>query len=197
MSGIFQGLVDEVVRTSNEQPRIDEGIGNPETWVNLYADPLFHYALLRTADKAIAEELVQETFVAALSTLSNNRCRGESAGKTWLTGILKHKISDHLRRKYRHQAQSFEEINAGLDDAIKHAKGKKSKVVVHKPETINVQAIRKKTGMSQQRFCATFGISLGTLRHWEQGLRAPRGTARVLLKVVDNNPSAVIKAINE
>ena len=94
-------------------------------------------------------------------------------------------------------SKAFEEINAGLDDAIKHAKDKKSKVVVHKPETINVQAIRKKTGMSQQRFCATFGISLGTLRHWEQGLRVPRGTARVLLKVVDNNPSAVIEAINE
>ncbi len=94
-------------------------------------------------------------------------------------------------------SKAFEEISAGLDDAIRHAKGKKSKVAVHKPETINVQAIRKKTGMSQQRFCATFGISLGTLRHWEQGLRAPRGTARILLKVVDNNPSAVIKAINE
>jgi len=94
-------------------------------------------------------------------------------------------------------SKAFEEISAGLGDAIKHAKGRKSKVVVHKPETIDVQAIRKKTGMSQQRFCATFGISLGTLRHWEQGLRAPRGAARVLLKVVDNNPKAVIKAINE
>ena len=94
-------------------------------------------------------------------------------------------------------SKAFEEINAGLEDAIKHARGSKSKVVVHKPETINVQAIRKKTGMSQQSFCATFGISLGTLRHWEQGLRAPRGTARVLLKTVDNNPKTVINAINE
>ena len=94
-------------------------------------------------------------------------------------------------------SKAFEEISAGLGDAIQHAKGKKSKVVVHKSETINVQAIRKKTGMSQQRFCATFGISLGTLRHWEQGLRVPRGAARVLLKVVDVNPRAVIKAINE
>ena len=91
----------------------------------------------------------------------------------------------------------FEEIKAGLNDAIEHARGAKNKVVVHKPETINVQAIRNKTGMSQQRFCATFGISLGTLRHWEQGLRAPRGAARVLLKIVDNNPKAVIKAVNE
>jgi putative transcriptional regulator len=92
-------------------------------------------------------------------------------------------------------SKAFEEIKSGLIGAIKHAKGKNSKVVIHKPETINVKAIREKTGLSQQRFCATFGISLGTLRHWEQGLRSPRGTARVLLKVVDSNPKAVIRAV--
>ena len=92
-------------------------------------------------------------------------------------------------------SKAFEEINAGLGDAIEHAKSKRSKVVVHKPETINVKAIREKTGMSQQQFCATFGISLGTLRHWEQGLRAPRGAARVLLRVVDNDPNAVIRVM--
>ena len=94
-------------------------------------------------------------------------------------------------------SKAFEEISAGLGDAIKHAKGKKSKVVVHEAETINVRAVRKKTGMSQQSFCATFGISLGTLRHWEQGLRSPRGAARVLLKVVSSNPKAVIRAIGK
>ena len=91
--------------------------------------------------------------------------------------------------------KAFEEISAGLDDAISHAKGSKSKVIVHKPETIDVKAIREKTGLSQQGFCAAFGISLGTLRHWEQGLRIPRGPARVLLKVVDNDPEAVIRVV--
>jgi putative transcriptional regulator len=57
--------------------------------------------------------------------------------------------------------KAFNEIST-VGDAIKHAKGKRSQVVVHKPETIDVKAIRAKTGMSQQRFCATFGISLGT-----------------------------------
>ena len=94
-------------------------------------------------------------------------------------------------------SKAFEEISAGLVDAIKHATGQQSPVVVHKPETINVTTIRAKTGMSQQRFCATFGISLGTLRQWEQGLRSPRGPARVLLKVVDNDPKAVIRAIGQ
>ena len=93
-------------------------------------------------------------------------------------------------------SEAFEEISTGLEEAIKHAKGKRGQAVVHKPETINVKAIRAKTGMSQQRFCATFGISLGTLRHWEQGLRSPRGPARILLKVVDNDPKAVIRAID-
>jgi putative transcriptional regulator len=93
-------------------------------------------------------------------------------------------------------SKAFEEIGTGLEEAIKHAKGKRGQVVVHEPEPINVKAIRAKTGMSQQRFCATFGISLGTLRHWEQGLRAPRGPARILLKVVDNDPKAVIRAID-
>ena len=94
-------------------------------------------------------------------------------------------------------SKAFEEISAGLDEAIMHAKGETGRVVVHEPETIDVKAIRAKTGMSQQRFCATFGISLGTLRHWEQGLRSPRGPARVLLKVVDNDPEAVIRAIDQ
>jgi len=93
--------------------------------------------------------------------------------------------------------KAFTEISEGLQDAANHVKGKKSGVVEHTPEALNVRAIREKTGMSQQRFCATFGISIGTLRHWEQGLRTPRGAARVLLKVVDRNPKAVIAAVKE
>jgi putative transcriptional regulator len=92
---------------------------------------------------------------------------------------------------------AFDEIHAGLLDALDHAKGDKSGVVEHEPKRLDVKAIRRKTGMSQQRFCATFGISLGTLRHWEQGLRTPRGAALVLLKVVDKNPKAVIDAVTE
>jgi putative transcriptional regulator len=93
--------------------------------------------------------------------------------------------------------KAFDEIHAGLLDALEHAKGEKSGVIEHKPKPMDVKAIRKKTGMSQQQFCATFGISLGTLRHWEQGLRTPRGTALVLLRVVDKNPKAVIEAVND
>ena len=90
---------------------------------------------------------------------------------------------------------AFSEISAGLSEAINHAKGEETKVIEHIAEDLNVKAIRETTGMSQQKFCATFGISVGTLRNWEQGLRSPRGTARVLLQVVKHNPTAIIEAI--
>ncbi|ADC72720.1 transcriptional regulator, XRE family [Thioalkalivibrio sp. K90mix] len=93
--------------------------------------------------------------------------------------------------------KAFTDIAEGLADAIDHARGDPSGIVEHRPETLDVKAIREKTGMSQQRFCAAFGISIGTLRHWEQGLRAPRGPARVLLKVVENDPEAVIRAARQ
>ena len=93
--------------------------------------------------------------------------------------------------------RAFEDIKAGLDDAIAHARGDERAGTVHRPREVDVKAIREKTGLSQQGFCAAFGISLGTLRHWEQGLRAPRGPARTLLMVVERDPQAVMRAIRE
>ena len=94
-------------------------------------------------------------------------------------------------------SKAFTEISAGLSDAIKHAKGESSQVIEHQAEASNVKAIRENLGMSQQKFCTTFGISIGTLRHWEQGLRSPRGPARILLKVVQHNPNAIIEAMQD
>jgi putative transcriptional regulator len=94
-------------------------------------------------------------------------------------------------------SKTFRGIKAGLEDAIAHARGDANAATVHRPREIDVKAIRERTGLSQQGFCAAFGISLGTLRHWEQGLRAPRGPARTLLMVVDRDPVAIIRAIHE
>ena len=92
--------------------------------------------------------------------------------------------------------KAFEEIQAGLQEAVLHAQGGKTDTVVHKPERVDVKAIRQKAGMTQQQFCAAFGLSLGTLRHWEQGDRHPRGPARVLRKAVERNPQAVLEAVS-
>lgn len=74
-------------------------LSDPSSWVDLYGDYMFRYALFRLRDRTHAEEVVQETFVAALQ--SKARFEGQSSLKTWLIGILKHKIIDHFRKQRR------------------------------------------------------------------------------------------------
>ena len=90
-------------------------------------------------------------------------------------------------------------IRRGLNEALAYAEGKADANAyrVHVPERIDVKAIRTKLDMTQEEFAGRFGFSVNTLRHWEQGLRSPRGAARVLLQVVEHNPQAVIKAIEQ
>lgn len=65
-------------------------------WVDRYADYLFNYAITRVNDSYIAEELVQETFVAGLKAMKN--FKGEATERTWLISILKRKIIDQYRK---------------------------------------------------------------------------------------------------
>ena len=61
----------------------------------------------------------------------------------------------------------------------------------------NVQRIRKGYNLSQEKFASMLGISVGTLRNWEQGRRAPEGAARVLLQVAAKHPDAVWEVVRE
>lgn len=60
----------------------------------------------------------------------------------------------------------------------------------------DVRGLREKYGLSQSKFAILMGISVGTLRNWEQGRRKPEGSARVLLKVVERHPEAVFEVVN-
>lgn len=55
----------------------------------------------------------------------------------------------------------------------------------------DVKQIRARYDLSQSEFAAMLGISVATLRNWEQGRRAPEGPARVLLQVAAKHPDAV------
>jgi putative transcriptional regulator len=55
----------------------------------------------------------------------------------------------------------------------------------------DIRSLRESHGLSQSKFAALMGISVGTLRNWEQGRRKPEGSARVLLQVVAKHPEAV------
>ena len=77
---------------------------DPSTWVDQHGDVLYRFALVRVADPHVAEDLVQETFVSALQGL--DRFKGGSAVRTWLIGILKHKIIDYFRKSTREISSS-------------------------------------------------------------------------------------------
>ena len=100
----------------NTKPSIsDEQINNPEKWVDLYGDYLYRYALARVRTPDVAEELVQETFLAGLHSRKNFQYR--SSIKTWLTGILKHKIVDYFRKKVKEQ--KIDDIGSNIDEVEK------------------------------------------------------------------------------
>ncbi len=73
----------------------------PHSWLDRHGDALYRYALMRVREPAAAEDLVQETLLAALRT--HSRFAGESSERTWLIAILKNKVIDHFRR-YAHEA---------------------------------------------------------------------------------------------
>ena len=77
---------------------------------------LLRYALLQLRNPAQAEDAVQETLLAALE--GRERFSGRSSLRTWLTGILKHKIIDHLRRSGREQPLVSADDDRSEADAV-------------------------------------------------------------------------------
>ncbi|TBO43586.1 sigma-70 family RNA polymerase sigma factor [Pedobacter kyonggii] len=90
---------------------IDKNAIDPHSWVNKYADYLFSYAVFRINDQEQAQDLVQETFLAALER--QEKFEGRSSEKTWLTAILKNKIVDVYRS--RSSGLSKEIIQADIE----------------------------------------------------------------------------------
>ena len=81
---------------------------------NTHRGYLLRVAVLQLRDSDLAEDIVQDTLVAALQGAEG--FSGRSSLKTWLTGILKHKIVDAIRRKGREPAFSTLEEETQIDD---------------------------------------------------------------------------------
>lgn len=91
---------------------------------------------------------------------------------------------------------TFDRIMDGLGGALAHAAGEAvPDMVVHIPAQLDVGKIREKTALSQPAFARIVGVSVSTLRQWEQKRRKPEGPARVLLALVDRNPLIVIETL--
>src|SRR5437660_463388 len=98
-----------------------------------------------------------------------------------------------LRHQFRGQRICASELIEGIEEirAWKRGEVKLKSTTVELPRAADVPQIRKALGYSQEEFAALMGVSVGTLRNWEQARREPHGPARSLLLVAATNPAAV------
>ena len=91
--------------------------------------------------------------------------------------------------------QDFQDLTKSVRQAgrIRRGSMKPSRVFTFKPA--DIRSIRLKLGKSQAEFALMIGVSVATLKNWEQGRRTPEGPARALLKVSAANPQAVAAAL--
>lgn len=91
---------------------------------------------------------------------------------------------------------AFQELMTSIRQAGKIRRGKMrpARVAIFKPA--DVKSIREKLNASQTEFALMIGVSVATLRNWEQGRRTPDGPALALLRVAARNPRAVAEALH-
>ena len=89
----------------------------------------------------------------------------------------------------------FNELLESIKEGGELIQGKRKANRIFHFDQPDVQSIRKKYGLSQEKFAALLGISVSTLRNWEQGRRKPEGPARVLLKVAAVHPEAILDTV--
>ncbi len=88
------------------------------------------------------------------------------------------------------------ELIASLQEAVAIVRGEMEPARVHLPPgSVDVRAIRERTGLSRPGFAERFGLAVAAVRDWEQGLRRPDPAARTLLLVIARSPEAVAEAV--
>lgn len=178
----------------------------PDHWLEQYGDELFGLAVARVRDPATAEDLVQETFLAALR--SSRSFAGRSTERAWLFGILHNKLSDYFRQRGRElafrgqdsplpeEASAFSDSGLGKDGwakllAPKHWEKPDESLVKKEfwsvlrrclsrmPEqTAQVFLLREIDGISSEEICKSLDVSANNL--WVMLHRARLGLRRCL-----------------
>ena len=94
------------------------------------------------------------------------------------------------------KAAAFEELLASVREvgAIRRGERKPSRASTFQPT--DVKALRAELGQSQSEFALMIGVSVATLRNWEQGRRTPDGPALALLQVAAHSPAVVVEALH-
>lgn len=161
---------------------------DPAVWIDRHGDYLFSFAMARLRDRSVAEDMVQETLLAAMQAGESFAAR--SSERTWLCGILKHKIIDHFRKSSREVGLTEEEADMSSYDYLFRDEGiwkghwtaevrpivwqdNPEKVLEFAefrdilshclselPERVaNVFTLREMEGMESDEICKTFSIS--------------------------------------
>lgn len=91
--------------------------------------------------------------------------------------------------------KDFEDLLQSAREAVEIRKGRRAAARRTTVQVIDTREVRARLELSQAKFAALIGVSVYTVRNWEQGRRAPEGPARVLLQVVATNVNAVRAAI--
>lgn len=89
--------------------------------------------------------------------------------------------------------KASDSIMRGLEEALAFAEGQggEARVAQIFVPSVDVVAIRRKTGLSQSQFARSIGVAKGTLLNWEHGRRQPTGPAQVLLALIAKDPGVV------
>lgn len=91
----------------------------------------------------------------------------------------------------------FEELLESVKQGGAILRGKMKPGRVFEFADTDIQKLRKQYGLSQEKFATLLGISVSTLRNWEQGRRKPEGPARVLLRVAAKHPEAILDVVHK
>lgn len=91
--------------------------------------------------------------------------------------------------------QLFKRLQESMEQMNEIVSGERTPSREFVVSAIQVKEIRKKTGLTQAKFCDLIDVNLGTLRNWEQGRREPNGPARALLRAIQNDPIHVLAAL--
>ena len=92
------------------QPKVP--VSPPETWVDLYGDYLYGYAMSRLRNPEAAADCVQDTFMAGIKAL--DRFDGSRDIKFWLRGIMRNKIVDQIRKAIKEKKVDIDSEDEAL-----------------------------------------------------------------------------------
>lgn len=94
---------------------------------------------------------------------------------------------------------NYERLVKSLQEAVEFKEGKRHdvKVIERCIPDVDVKLLRQELKLTQEDFAVQYGIPTSTVRNWEQGVRKPEGTARILLNLIRSMPNDIAREVRK